>query len=244
MSGIFLKQHPEGAASRTSADTSHPWHCRRRLVLVCSSHGGEITVPCGRWRSCRGCAVRLGWQLRRRFEAGIEGCPGPALPMFFTLTFDEEKNPSEDDAHRCLRSLVGRLRYRDQLGPFGWVLQRQKNGVLHYHGIAHMPWQGDGLKLWRELIVKSGFGVQNRLEVARIGHASYCARYISRNLAQVAPLRRAYSFSPSFPRPSVAPRPATSELEEALFSIGAPPMCDWGRSSQSCAWVPPASLDF
>lgn len=162
--------------------------------------------------------------------------------MFFTLTFAEAEAPSEDQAHRSLRSLVGRLRYREQLGPFGWVLQRQENGVLHYHGIAQMPWQNDGLALWRELIVKSGFGPQNRLEVARISHAAYCARYISRNLALVAPLRRAYSFSPQFPKVPEKSQPEATDVEDALLAIGAGPLCEWARSSPSCSWLPASSL--
>lgn len=45
-----------------------------------------------------------------------------------------------------------------------------------------------------------GFGVQNKLAVAERQHASYCAKYISTRLAQLAPPRRAYGFSASFPR--------------------------------------------
>src|SRR4051812_34384504 len=63
-----------------------------------------------------------------------------------------------------------------------------------------MPWFDDDLAGWRRLIVKSGFGVQNRLVVARSDHAGYCARYISTRMAALAPLRRAYGFYRDFPR--------------------------------------------
>lgn len=121
--------------------------------------------------------------------------------MFFTLTFPAAAASDENAAHAAWRSLVGRLRYREQLGAFGWVLQRQQGGTgtLHYHGIAHMPWFDDGLAEWRRLIVKSGFGVQNRLVVARREHAGYCAKYISTRMATLAPMRRAYGFSRDFP---------------------------------------------
>lgn len=169
--------------------------------LVCTKHGETISVPCGRWRECPGCARRLGWKLYLRFLAGIERVEPPYIADFFTLTFPESRAPDEDEAHESLRSLVKRLRYRELLGAFGWVLQRQENGTLHYHGIAHMPWMEDDLKEWRRAIKASGFGAQNKLKPAKPKHAGYCARYIGRSLAQVARLRRAYSFSPHFPKP-------------------------------------------
>jgi hypothetical protein len=106
----------------------------------------------------------------------------------------------EDGAQQAWRSLVGRLRYRDYLGVVGYTKERQKNGTLHYHGIAHLPWFDDGLAEWRELIIKSGFGQINRLEIAQKTSAGYCAKYIAKGLAEVAPLRRAYGFSADFPR--------------------------------------------
>jgi hypothetical protein len=163
--------------------------------------------------------------------------------MFFTLTFPGDRAPDEATAHAAWRALVGRLRYRDQLNAYGWVLQRQASGVLHYHGIAHMPWQSDGLAMWRELIVASGFGPQNRLVRARTEHASYCAQYISRNLADLAPLRRAYSFAPSFPPAPVSDRPDALELSEALADIGSGPLCEFGRSGPDCDWLPGGALD-
>lgn len=163
--------------------------------------------------------------------------------MFFTLTFPAARAPDEAEAHATWRSLVSRLRYRGQLGPYGWVLQRQLGGTLHYHGIAHMPWQTDDLTMWREQIGKSGFGVQNRLEVARPSHAGYCAGYISRNLASLARLRRAYSFSPNFPRAPAYSRQEASELAEAVRDIGAGALCEFGRSAPDCHWYPGNALD-
>lgn len=118
-----------------------------------------------------------------RLIAGIENVPSGKMPMFFTLTFPLADAPDEDEAHRAWRSLVARLRYRDYLGAYGWVPQRQRNGTLHFHGIAHMPWFADGLAEWRELLVKSRFGVQNKLVVANLQHTGYCAKYISTRLA-------------------------------------------------------------
>lgn len=149
--------------------------------------------------------------------------------MFFTLTFPLAAAPDEDDAHRSLRSLVRRLRYRDLLDDYGWVLQRQQNGTLHYHGIAHMPWLDDGLREWRRLIVASGFGVQNKLVVAEPQHAGYCARYISSRLAKLAPLRRAYSFSRNFPITDWEKEKRERQAAEARFraEFEAVPLCEW-----------------
>jgi hypothetical protein len=168
--------------------------------------------------------------LTQRLIAGVENVPAEKVPMFFTLTFPLAHAPDESEAHRAWRSLVARLRYRDYLGAYGWVLQRQRNGTLHFHGIAHMPWFDDGLAEWRELLVKSGFGVQNKLVVAERQHAGYCAKYISTRLAELAPLRRAYGFSASFPR-------SKFEADRALVAelYGVVP-------DSNCAWVPSYEL--
>lgn len=133
--------------------------------------------------------------------------------MFVTLTFARENAPDESTAHKALRSLVSRLRYRHQLGAYAWVLERQGNGdpegltpeqrlgTLHYHGIWHMPWL-DGLDEWCDLIVKSGFGPRNRITVADRDRAYYCTKYIGKDPAELRPLRRAFGFSREFPRTS------------------------------------------
>lgn len=154
------------------------------------------------------------------------------MPMFFTLTFPLATAPDEDEAHRAWRSLVARLRYRGYLGEYGWVLQRQKQGTLHFHGIAHLPWFSDGLAEWRQLILKSGFGVQNKLVVADLQHAGYCAKYISTRLAELAPLRRAYGFSAGFPRAK-----ALSDRTELAERYGI-------VLDSDCAWVPSYELRF
>ena len=197
---VSLKGATAGSALSNNCRKKTPWACSNPMRLACMHHGEDLAVRCGRWRTCPGCSVWKQWTLKQRFIAGIEQVPAGRLAMFFTLTFPESEAPDEDAAHEAWRSLVGRLRYREQLGAFGWVLQRQRNGTLHYHGIAHMPWFDDDLAGWRRLIVKSGFGVQNRLVVARNDHAGYCARYISTRMAALAPLRRGYGFSRDFPR--------------------------------------------
>lgn len=215
-------------------------------------HGEDIAVRCGRWRTCPGCAVWKQWTLAQRFVAGIERAPQGRLPMFVTLTFPAAQAPDEDAAHAALRSLVGRLRYRGYLGAYGWVLQRTRKGTLHYHGIFHLPWFRDGLAEWRDLIVKSGFGIQNRLEVARRKHAGYCARYISTRAATLGRLRRAYGFSRDFPRSEFETERAlllirgrgdddgaampTDDLDELAHLCGVEPDPD------ACAWVPSAEL--
>lgn len=201
------------------------FRCTKPFRLACAAHGEEIVVPCGRWRSCRGCGLRKQWEITARLTAGIEQAPLPLLPMFFTLTFPEDQAPDEDAAHAALRSLVQRLRYRQYLGEYAWVLHRQKNGTLHHHGIAWLPWFGDDLAEWRRLVVASGFGVQNRLVVANRAHASYCARYVSTRFAALAPMRRAYSFSRGFPQtPYVAER---ARVAEVGAPIGLRAECDW-----------------
>lgn len=224
---VSLKPSPaRGEALRTTGNRSHIWDCHNRFPLICIAHPGEsISVRCGRWRTCRGCALRKQWELRQRFLAGILNVPSGRRAMFVTLTFPVACAPDEDDAHAALRSLVRRLRHRGYLGAYGWVLQRTRAGVLHHHLIAHMPWFDDGLAEWRELIVASGYGVQNRLTLARPEHAAYCAQYISHRLADLAPLRRAYSFSRDFPlAPAEAERRRIAEVGEA---IGLDPECEW-----------------
>jgi hypothetical protein len=74
------------------------------------------------------------------------------------------------------------------------------------------------------LLVKSGFGVQNRLVAARQEHAGYCARYISTRLAPVAPLRRTFGFTVDFPRAD--PRAVSAELAER-FGVEPEAPCAW-----------------
>lgn len=220
---------------RTTSKSRQPdlWACHNRFPLTCTTHGEEISVRCGRWRHCPGCGRRISWQIRQRFLAGIEQVPAGLHANFVTLTFPADRAPDEDAAHRALASLVRRLRYRDQLGAYGWVLHRQSNETasLHHHGIFLMPFLTDDLKEWRELIQASGFGVQNKLVVARPEHAGYCARYISTKLAQLAPLRRAFSFSRTYPLAAIpAERRRVGEVGSA---IGLEP---------ECSWVHPAAL--
>lgn len=147
--------------------------------------------------------------------------------MFFTLTFPKSAAPSEDEAHECWRSLCGRLRYREYLSAYAWVLQRQQKGTgsLHFHGVAHLKWfEGGDLSEWRSLILKSGFGVQNKLALAEPQHAAYCARYISTRLATLAPLRRAFAFSRDFPQSRhVTERRALAEQ----YGVVAESDCTW-----------------
>jgi hypothetical protein len=207
-----------------------PMECSNPFWLTCMNHGEDIAVRCKRWRVCPGCSLWNQWTLKQRLIAGIENVPAGKMPMFFTLTFPLDHAPDEDEAHRAWRSLVARLRYRGYLDAYGWVLQRQRNGTLHFHGIAHMPWFADGLAEWRELLIKSRFGVQNKLVVADLQHAGYCAKYISTRLAELAPLRRAYGFSADFPRAKALNDRA--ELAERYGIV----------LDSDCAWVPAYTL--
>jgi hypothetical protein len=134
--------------------------------------------------------------------------------------------PTEADAHAALRKLVARLRRRDLLGYYGWVLHRTQAGTLHYHGIAELPWFTDKLALWRTLVVASGFGPQQHLDWAKPEHGKYCARYVSTGLADLQPLRRAYSFSRDFPQV-----PAWVDPNDAVAA-------EVGMDPDPCAWVP------
>lgn len=249
---VSLKGATAGSALSNNCRKQTPWECSNPMRLSCMRHGEDLGVRCGRWRTCPGCSVWKQWTLKQRFTAGIEQVPAGRLAMFFTLTFPEADAPDEDAAHAAWRSLVGRLRYREQLGAFGWALQRQRNGTLHYHGIAHMPWLDDGLVEWRRLIVNSGFGVQNRLVVARREHAGYCAKYISTRMAALAPLRRAYGFSRDFPRTAheelaralrIGP-PRAGDASEQLDSeeLQAPAYACGVEEEDSCSWVPAREL--
>jgi hypothetical protein len=162
--------------------------------------------------------------------AGIEQVPDGRHPMFFTLTFPAQQAPDVDEAQRAWRSLVRRLRYRDLLDEYGFVLQRTKRGVLHWHGIGHFRFMEDGLALWRNLLVASGFGVQNRLAIAKPSHAGYVTRYISTGLAELPADRRAYGFSRSFPHGEA--EQAKRELAAALEEIGAQTECSWELTSR------------
>jgi len=226
---VSLKARPKGAPIRTSSRQDDLWRCRNSLSLTCTYHGHKIEVPCGRWRQCPACARRLQYKLRNRFLAGIEQVPAGRYPMFLTLTFPTEHDPEIDEAQKCWRSLVRRLRHRDLLGEYGIVWQRTKAGVLHVHGIAHMPFMSDSLAEWRRLIVSSGFGVQNKLVIAEPSHAGYVTRYISTRLANLADGRRAYQFSRRFPQPQHVQQ--RRELDDALRSIGARPQCSWEPTS-------------
>jgi hypothetical protein len=224
---VSLKGAPrQGRPLTNNCQKSAPsWRCSKPFRLSCIVHGETVIVPCGRWRTCEGCALRKQWELTQRFIAGIEGAADPLRAMFFTLTFPLAAAPNEAEAQAALRSLVRRLRHRDRLGAYGWVLQRQHNGTLHFHGIAHMQWMDDGLAEWRRLIIASGFGPQNRLVLAEPQHAGYCARYVSGRMASLAPLRRAFSFSRDFPKSEwTVERARRAEL---AATIGMVAECDW-----------------
>jgi hypothetical protein len=202
-----------------------PFECPNPFSLTCIAHGRVIYVRCGRWRNCVACSAWKQWSLRQRLITGIEQIPEGKLPMFCTLTFPLADAPDEDEAHRAWRSLVARLRYRRYLSAYAWFLQRTRKGTLHYHAIVHMPWMD--LAEFRDLIVASGFGPQNKLVIAEPQHAGYCAKYISSRLATLAPLRRAYGFSADFPRAKAI------EAREALAEhYGVVPDRD------DCDWVP------
>lgn len=205
--------------------------CSNPFSLTCVAHAETVAVRCKRWRTCPGCARWKEFSLKQRFLAGIQAESPGRLPMFFTLTFPQSAAPDEDGAHESWRRLVARLDYRKMLGPYGWVLQRQRNQTLHYHGVAFLPFQNDRLSLWRELLTKSGFGVQNKLVVADDHHAGYIARYIARRkgLAVLAPLRRAYGFSADFPQAAVLTE------RSLLAEYGVVPDSD-------CVWVPSYEL--
>jgi hypothetical protein len=207
------------------------WECPRPISLTCVHHGEALNVPCGRWRTCTACALRKQWELRQRFLAGIVKAPKERPAVFFTLTFPASRAPSEAEAQSSWRGLVSRLRYRQRLGAYGWVLQRTKLGTLHFHGIAHMEWFEDDLREWRELVTASGFGIQNRLVRASAAHAAYCARYIASDLADLAPLRRAFGFSRAFP---------LTDYEEGkkLVKAHLPALQEAFGVEPDCVWLP------
>ena len=224
-----MKGTTGGSALSNNYQSERPfWVCPNPLRLLCVEHGHKVQVPCGRWRTCRACQVRKEGELRSRFLAGITTPPEhPRKPMFFTLTFPESQAPSESEAQLCWRRLVGYLRHpsREHLGEYGWVLQRQKNGTLHFHGVAQLPWFADGLAEWRQLIEQAGFGVQNKLVAALPQHAGYCASYISKSLAQLEPGRRAYGFSRAFPKADAVL--SREERDRLLANLGAASECEW-----------------
>ena len=248
-----------------SVKTRHPWDCHNRFPLTCQNHGELITVPCGRYKVCPGCAVRKSWELRMRFSAGISQVPNGLWAHFFTLTFPREEAPDEDGAHQCFRSLMGRLRYREKKGAYGWVLQRQNNGsgnrseapeggdepgTLHFHGILHLTWNAgsgaqekrselerENLKKWKSLVVASGFGPQQDLSFAESRHAFYIAKYISSRLARLSPVRRAFSFSGDFPRTDYElDKIKEEDAKQLLDQLGVEPDCSWLPSSMVSSW--------
>lgn len=224
--GLLEAAEPRQGRSRSPNNWQDGLSCQSPFQLYCLSHAERRLVSCRRWRTCEGCARRLQAELIARFARSIEEAPAERPAKFFTLTFPASRAPDETGAHRALRSLVRRLRHRELLDQYGWVLQRQRNGTLHHHGLMlGMPWFDDNLEEWRELIAASGFGPQNKLVEAVPRHASYCARYISARLAKLAPLRRAYGFSQAFPQaPAVEAR---RSRDEAGALIGMTSTCEW-----------------
>lgn len=93
-----------------------------------------------------------------------------------------------------------------------------------------MTWMNDGLKEWRSLIEKSGFGIQNKLLVAQPSHAGYCSRYIASNLAELAALRRAFSFSKEFPLSQWEQKRRDDKQHWA--DLDAVPLCEWIPAGQ------------
>jgi hypothetical protein len=224
--GFLEAAEPRQGRSRSPNNWQDGLSCARPFRLYCLSHAERRLVPCRRWRHCEGCARRLQGELVARFVRSIEEAPDELPDKFFTVTFPNSRAPDETEAHRALRSLTRRLRHRELLDQYGWVLQRQRNGTLHYHGLmTGMPFMDDGLALWRELVVASGFGPIQNLQQAKREHASYCARYISTRLAKLAPLHRAYGFSQGFPQAPIVE--ARRAREEAGALIGMASTCEW-----------------
>lgn len=242
----------EGATRKGSTYTNKcekKWECQNKFPLVCGNHGENLWVPCGRWKTCVPCRVRKSMDLKSRFLAGIREVPSELRPMFVTLTFSRDEAPEEDEAHKALRSLVAKLRYRGYLGAYGWVLQRQGNGTedgdgnfvpgtLHYHGIFHLPWLDDDLKEWRKLVEASGFGRQQNIKLAKPRHAGYVSNYLSSRLARLNPVRRAYSFSRDFPRsPFELERKSWKEARRFLKEAEVLAGCDWLPAQEVAAWL-------
>lgn len=219
-SGTLAHMSTEPVSLKRRSRSTNKWQqpgtsCRNPFQLYCLTHGDRRWVPCRRWRTCEGCARRLQGELVARFSRAITEAPSDLPAKFFTLTFPAGEAPEEAEAHRALRSLVRRLRHRELLTEYGWVLQRQKNSTLHYHGVGFMPWLD--MDEWRELVIASGFGRIQNVQLAQPEHASYVARYVSARLAKLAPLRRAYGFSREFPQaPSTEARAERAEIAESI----------------------------
>lgn len=208
--------------------------------MTCIVHLETVKIPCKRWRTCPGCALRIEWELTKRLEAGIRQMPIEIretkagnlrfMPMFATLTFPADRAPTAKEAQRCWSILTRKLKYRGLLGEYGWVLQRQgnKSKTLHFHAIAHMPFFKDGLKEWRGLVIASGFGPQQRIEIADVAHARYCAQYMTKRVADLPKGNRAWSFSRGFPKPHYEDLKAQRDRElQALTKSGMYSLCDW-----------------
>ena len=252
--GLLEGSPPKGRPLTNKCEKKEvkPWECQNRFPLTCANHGETISVPCGRWKTCVGCRIRKTWEIRSRFLAGIERVPDGKKAQFITLTFPRDHAPSEDQAHKALRSLVARLRYRGYLGGYGWVLQRQSNGSgnkspqesrgelpgsLHYHGVFHLPWFDDDLEEWRRLVIASGFGPQQNIKLAKAKHAGYISSYISSRLANLNPVRRAFSFSRGFPRSEFDIEKRTKKEQKMLWAeLGVHPDCDWLPSAIVDSW--------
>jgi len=69
----------------------------------------------------------------------------------------------------------------------------------------------------------------NKFLVAQKRHAGYCASCISRRLASLAPLRRAYGFSHGFPLSSYERerRLVAQQLPLLQEQLGIEPECSW-----------------
>ncbi len=250
--GLLEGSSPKGRALTNKCEKK-PWECQNRFPLTCANHGEIISVPCGRWKSCVACRIRKTWEIKARFLAGMESVPPGKSAKFVTLTFPRDQAPTEDEAHQALRSLVSRLRYRDYLGSYGWVLQRQGNGAgndlakhpsgeepgtLHYHGVFHLPWFDDELVEWRSLVKASGFGEQQNIKAAKPKHAGYIASYISSRLARLSPVRRAFSFSQDFPRSDFdIEKRSKKEQKVLLKQLGVEASCDWLPSGIVDSWL-------
>lgn len=201
-----------------------------------------------------------------RLVAGIVTVPDGYWPNFFTLTFARANAPDEDEAHRALRALMGRLRYRGMKKSYAWVLQRQNNGsgnvpvapkggeepgTLHFHGILHLTGdagrgqykkrpkeQRDRLKIWNDLVVSSGFGPREDLSSAQPSHAIYIARYLSSRLARLNPVRRTFAFSKCFPRTEYEIEKIKKKEADALLrELGVEPECSWLPSGVITSWL-------
>lgn len=221
-----------GQSLRMEAEKARPHGCRRPVILK-SSEGDYVAIPCFGW-TCPDCTKKLVAELLGRVDYGaeVERNTGGRVPMELTVTLPGHIDTKRHGLHssqvyaceqRAHRSLMTRLRLRAKRRGLGQVIYfrsrevQPKRGSLAPHLLVYGDlFQGMNKREREALLQDCGFGFKHTWEPVKHldGLVGYYAKYITEHSAlRIPKSARRYTYSPEF-----MPSRADWMLMRALFA--------------------------